>query len=214
MAAPTTPILDDFNRANGPSGTNWTAIFSATEPLPSIATNKLSNATGSAQSGYWNPSTFGGLNVETYGTLGAWPAGTPEHTLWVNMLGFSGSSIPTSGYALDMIVGSMAILKADGIGGLTTLTSLDPSAFLTSILGMWFNKVGTLLTGYTWDGSNWTSRISTTDGGTPFNAAGYIGLEIQGGSGTMTLDNFGGGTIGSAAETKLQQSVVSSGLSW
>jgi hypothetical protein len=54
--APYTPVLDDFNRADGGLGANWDTwwAFSA----GSIVGNKFESTTASP-GGYWNPTTFG-----------------------------------------------------------------------------------------------------------------------------------------------------------
>lgn len=186
MAAPTTPILDDFNRGDGPLGANWTAIFSTSEPLASIISSQAGQVSGTS-SGYWSPTTFA-ADQECYysgnGVLGQWDC-------WVRATGFHPTLIPDTGYVLDCAGdGQTATLyKADGIGGVTSIGSTTAG----NLRGLWVRAVGANIKAYAYDGAAWYSLLDITDSVSPFLNAGYIGFEMTGGG--ETIDNFGGGNI-------------------
>ena len=66
------PVLDDFNRANGAPGSNWTAdIRDFGIALPSIASNQLAR-NADFNDGWWNPTTFHAYQ-EVFCTISAMP---------------------------------------------------------------------------------------------------------------------------------------------
>ncbi|MGZ6950339.1 MAG: LVIVD repeat-containing protein, partial [Ilumatobacteraceae bacterium] len=60
-SAPTTPVLDNFNRANGPVGSSWSLIKPGTSFAPmNVSGNAAVDASTTAYAwNYWNPATFG-----------------------------------------------------------------------------------------------------------------------------------------------------------
>ena len=72
--APTTPVLDNFNRADGPAGANWSLI----RPTGFVAMNVSANAAVDPSStnyawNYWNSANFG-PNAEAYVTVAQYVA--------------------------------------------------------------------------------------------------------------------------------------------
>lgn len=58
MAAPSLSVLDDFNRANGGLGSNWTTGLYTGTVAPSISSNAVAGSVSFAEA-YWNPITPG-----------------------------------------------------------------------------------------------------------------------------------------------------------
>lgn len=60
MNFPTTPVLDDFNRANGGLGANWASPADPVGPnTPTIDTNVVIGPSGVFSSAYYSAETFG-----------------------------------------------------------------------------------------------------------------------------------------------------------
>ena len=212
MSAPTTPVVDNFNRADGPVGANWTAIIATPEPLFAIVSNKAVAAAGLfTRSGYWNPTTFGG-------TTDCWViwdaghgAGTPERDVWVRANTFNATTPPNAGYVLVIIPGFITIYKADGIGGVTLIANVV--TVTTSFVGQWLNITGTTLTAYTTtDGVAWTQQLTVVD--TTFAAAGYNGFEMTGSTVAQNADTFGGGNQSGPTAADIPFPPAGRGASW
>lgn len=195
MADPTTAVLDNFNRGNGPPGSNWTAIFSTSEPVPNITSNQIDVLGTVSGSGYWNVNTFG-PDTECYHTIGTLQV-VSEYDAWVRMSGFHASAIPDIGYVLNSNGTNLSLYKADGAGGVTQIGSTTTGL---TVLGLWLRAQGSNLKGYYWNGSAWVNVFNATD--STFSAAGHIGFEIASTSSNhATIDNFGGGALGQVITT-------------
>ncbi len=77
IAFPSTPVLDDFNRANGPVGSSWSG------PAFSVDANRLAPTAQDAW-GVWTPTAFGPTQ-EVYVTLSTVSASAPEHDLMLKL---------------------------------------------------------------------------------------------------------------------------------
>lgn len=185
--APTTSILDNFNRANNSTiGANYTAIFSTAEPLPALSSNAAFHSGGSTASAYWNGFTV--TDGEVYADF----TGGNVWNLWIRASGYDPNNSPTHGYVLKSDgSGNLSLYKSNGSGGLTQLGSTLTGL---TIQKLWLKAVGTAITGYTYDGSVWTQQFSVTD--SSHAGPGNIGFEIGGSGGsasgptTSVLDNF------------------------
>jgi len=196
MAAPTTPILDQFNRADQNLDTgNWAGPFTGTVGPLKILSNEVASMSGTyGTDSYWIAESFG-VDQEVYATCTVKPdpnEGSIFQGVWLPLRIIDphpGLSIH-SGYflAMDSQVGTddIYIYRFDsGAGTIIEGVSLEYSAgdkFL-------FRAVGSLLTGYRNDGGGWAEIISTVD--TTYVVGGWIGLHIEGSTGRW--DDFGGG---------------------
>lgn len=205
MAFPTTPILDDFNRADGALGANWTNPIEAGNPAPTVFSNAAVGTGSVFNDAYWNPSTF--LNVEVYCSI---PAAATSWAVGLLYARTNNEGPSTNDYKL-------VFHSTDGlniyrqIGGVDTGPLASDAATL-AVAGM---KVGMRVTNVGADifleiwadtGSGWTLRASATDTGAIASfpavaAAGHIGFDLYGDGASLTrsIDNFGGGTVSNSA---------------
>lgn len=54
-----TQLIDDFNRADGPLGANWSAASASSLPIITSNVMAIDGAVAVASAAYWNPATFG-----------------------------------------------------------------------------------------------------------------------------------------------------------
>ena len=184
------PVLDDFNRADGAPGANWGQAAS-TYSVPNIVSNQLDWF--QFPSAYWAASTFA-ANQEVFAKGVDTGAGLPEVGF---LLRFANPNTGTeSGYEVEAI--------SEGLGWAEAFrwdagarTSLGYSNFIvpTGDVYLAASIIGSTITLYSGtDGITWTSRQTWTD--TTYNRTGYIGLyAVNNNTLTSALDNFGGGTI-------------------
>lgn len=185
---PSAGSLDAFNRANGGLGASWaTLLFSA---APQILSNAVvPNSGGGFSGGVWTTGT--GADWEAYCDLVTLPSG------WkVALVGrFDNSTF--NGYSVEINSGGINILvNSSSFGGNATLFAAGDK------LGV--RMVGTTLTVYRYTAGAWnqTPVASVTDA--TLTGAGSIGFYIQdGGTNTVSIDNFGGGNYVSAPTTTL-----------
>lgn len=191
MPIPNNGILDNFNRADGSPGANW-SVAKNTYPVPNIISNELNWA--QFPSLYWNPTMFA-ADQEVYaktapgaggnrdvGFLLRWtsPGAGAENGYWLHCTAVS----PYYAELFKIVAGSATTL---GYFNFTT----DPTDVY-----FWATAIGSSIKLYgSPDGIYWTLRRTWTD--TTFAGAGYIGLYQQnnGGGPYPTLDDFGGGSI-------------------
>lgn len=194
---PTTSLLDDFNRADGALGANWSnKILASDSANMSILSNTLrgSDATSSA---YWSASQFG-PDIEAYLTYStASSSGTYIYAKMQNP-NVSGA---TDGYILGQTA-SVFLLRIDN----DVNTSLTPSISLVPANG---DSLGIRIEGsrvslwYKPSGGVWTERAASED--STYTSAGYIGIKEF--ATALRFDDFGGGTkvpLGDAAEVYLK----------
>lgn len=187
MAFPTTSVLDAFNRADaGSLGANWGGkLFSGDSAGCSIVSNEAQCT--ASQSDHWSAASFG-PDCEVYATVPS-TAG-PFGGIFVRIANpGTGTFIAYEVYVYQpsnvlqvyrIDNGTYVQLGAD----ITQTISNDDSAGI-EIVGDTINiyyKVGA---------GAWTFKDSRTDA--TYNAAGFIGIEGDGGS--FLFENFGGGTI-------------------
>ena len=179
---PTTPVLDDFNRANGPVGGLWVDDFATLQ----VNANQLIQTSGAATT-VWDGGVFG-PDQEVYVTLQQITPSSSEHDLMLKVQGTSWSA------------GHIEV-RYNATPGNVVVTTYQPS-------GGWIQR-GVITVTYTpgdrfgaranANGTVEVYRNSTQIGtastsGWPFNGAGgRLGLTL-GGATSSRLDNFGGGT--------------------
>jgi hypothetical protein len=196
-------LLDDFNRANGAIGANYTAMNGAVNFI--ITSNAAAVNAGAYSGSYWNPATFG-PDVQVHAEL-------PQHNLtngfaytalWLRM------SNPTAGtrtaYYLSTNTensGEMRINRQNSDGSTTVLDvtsgiGADWSTRSTNRLG--FEAEGTVLRGYHYNGTTWTLIVDydTTADSPKYTAAGSVGFDMFDSGSIHTLNDLYAGTISGA----------------
>lgn len=185
MAFPVSGILDDFNRADGPIGANWTSPATAEDTLtPTISSNQaafpdLSNG------GYWNVSTFG-PDCEVYSSV------PTEGGNIVHYLRITSPGALCDGYRLLWNTAFQRLQYFRWDNGVATQLGANDDTVVGPVSGnsVGADMVGSTLTAYINQGS-WAAYASRTD--STYSAAGYIGL--FGNNATVRRDDFGGGTV-------------------
>jgi len=185
---PSTPILDDFNRDDGPVGDNWNTPEGGTDGY--IVSQKLS-VPESGVGITWNE--YFGPGIEFFFTQ-------EEYTDVIYYWGvISNSANPTSGsyYSIDIytpLEGYHSFTLYDGNGDI--LRNLPYPATGDHIVGIRHLSDGQLFIFVYLDGV-WQLKYQTTN--LDFPIAGYIAFNGYGWSGGY-LDNFGGGNISGLPE--------------
>jgi hypothetical protein len=188
--APTTPVLDNFNRANGAVGSSWSVV----RPPVFAGMNVSGNAAVDSSSSqfawnYWNPSVFG-PDCEAYVTVSSYGL---SDSIRIGARASNGSATTHSGYYVAVSSGgAWSIIRIDNnvsttlASGVTqTLASGDKLAI--RIVGSVINALH-----YT-GGSGWQQVLSydTSSDNIRYSGAGLLALEFK----TSTLDDFGGGSL-------------------
>lgn len=191
---PTTPILDDFNRANeGPPMTGWTAYYSTGLK---VVSNQCAPNDNGGNAAYWTPA-MGGSDVECYVTIATMPANGGE-TAVLARLDPAGGGVNGDAYQ----VSHFPAAGTDSI----TIWRIDNSAYTS--LGSWSQElaagdgigircVGSTIEAWARISGVWTLIGSVTDatysGASPTNR---IALSNEGnGSSVARYDDFGGGVM-------------------
>lgn len=190
MAFPTTPILDDFNRADeNPIGGNWTnnALGEGADNQLKIVSNQLKAVTAATScEAYWNKNTFKGQLIEAYFTVVTKPGNTQRVSLsFLNTPGVSGQ---WDGYQLAWTdnagTDSLIIERVDNSVS-TTLASASQEYNNGDIIGFSISSDGVMkayLNG---------SVVATTSPDTTYSGSFYLAVTIR--DTTGIIDNFGGG---------------------
>jgi glucose/arabinose dehydrogenase len=186
---PSTPVVDAFNRADGAIGGSWAGQTAGL----TIASNRLT-ITGTDASTVWNGGTFG-ADQEAYVTLSSAVAGTPEQDLMLKVQGLSwdtghievrydatASKVYVTTYAPTQGWQTRATIAATYAAG----DRLGARALSDGTVEVYKNatKLGTAST------LGWAFQ----------SAGGRIGMTLVS-NGTTAVDDFGGGTIVSGANT-------------
>ena len=184
---PLTPLLDDFARANGSIGSNWTDQTTRF----SIASNALVPGTGDAYI-EWGMATFG-ANQEAFATFSTLAPGSNEHNLMLKTQGSTWSG------------GHIEVDYSPAAGSVRVSAFTPPSTWTTygTIPGVTFasgDQFGARALG---DGSVLVYRNGALVGsvsvaGWPFAAlGGRIGVSVYNSSASR-FDDFGGGNVPSS----------------
>jgi hypothetical protein len=184
MAGPTTGILDNYNRANGSAGANYTTYGSANITIDT-------NAAKGPGASFWNPTTFG-PDVEAYLTI-ADATGFIELDISVRMASISGSAYDGYiCYAFPQTGNATCAINRSDAGTLTQLgaTVDDPGVPATGDK-FFVEAIGSTITFYRNTGGAWYPILSRTDA--TYAAAGNIGYQVY--EGAARYDDFGGGTV-------------------
>lgn len=204
MAFPVTSVLDDFNRADGDPGSNWSPEILNNYLRLTIASNQLTDNSTAFESNYWNASQFG-PDCEVYCDIVAMPTNSfslvarmqnPDND--ASVVWYELSIDPTNSYLLKCSSGyaSRAQLGAN-LG--VAFSAGDKAGLEVS---------GSTITAYRYTGGSWSAIDSRTD--SDVSGAGYVGIILWNDS-TTTIDNFGGGSTSAAPEVVR---TVRSSLRW
>lgn len=180
---PTTPVLDDFNRPDGPVGAPW--IFAAGNL--SIVSNQAA-PTSPGFGVVWGGQSFG-PNQEAYVTIGPLATGAPEHDLNLKVQG--------TGEAVAEIE-----VRYDDVQHWVAVGTYDPAIgwqgnFVVPVQLVAGDRLGARAYG------NGTVQVYVNDaliGATDISfwqyhdQGGYIGMTLVGAQ-TSRLDDFGGGDV-------------------
>ena len=187
--APTTPVLDNFNRANGSVGSNWTVMHAGSFSTMNIANNVAVNPGSASQYAwnYWNPATFG-PDVEAYATVATYSG---NDTLRIGAR-VSVNSSTYNGYFVSIAANGLWSILRITAGTPTTLVSgvTDP---ISSGDQIGIRIVGSVITALHGTPAGWRPVLSYNTGNdaTRYTAAGLLSFEFR----TSTIDDFGGGGI-------------------
>jgi hypothetical protein len=209
---PTTPVLDNFNRANTgpPPSANWSQgpfDFTGGEGLQLSSNAIIRKATGSyRQDDYWNPTTFG-PDSEVYTTASTVGA-SDEIDLYLR--GTSIGSGTSNGYLLNINFSGNIWSLSKVTGGASTSLGNNFTQAISSGDSVGFSARGTNITAwYKASGGSWKPIGTASDG--IYSTAGNIGIGIAGTGGTV-LDNFGGGTQGSGLSVDSTGKLISKNI--
>lgn len=186
MAAPVTSILDNFNRANGAPGANWTLAVS-TYGVPNIVSNALDWPAFPSLA--W--ATQFAANQEAFVHI----VGTSTQVYF--LLRFAGLNTGAeSGYLVVGQPNDGAVEAFKWSSGAASAVSLgfENGVLLTTDLYLWAEIIGSSIKLYgSSDGVTYTLRKTWTD--STYDRSGYIGLHQANNVVPSSLDDFGGGTI-------------------
>lgn len=187
MSFPTTSVLDNFNRADGALGANWSAAGAvpAYTGGAAVVSNQCSNTGVADDSRIWAASVFG-PNSEAYFTFESNGGYKGVILRLVNA-----NTTSASGY---MVLFDNNFYRIDNNVATSIGTYSGAAAWNTGVkLGA--SIVGSTLTAYQDTGGGFAALTGTVTDAT-YSAAGGIGFYL---TTTSPLDDFGGGTVGGAA---------------
>jgi hypothetical protein len=187
--APTTPVLDNFNRANGGAGLNWSLIRPSGFANMNISGNAAVNSSASLFAwNYWNVANFG-PNCEAYVTVASY--GTSD-VIRIGARVTGGTNAHSGYYVAVSATGGWSILRIDN-GASVTLAS-GPTQSISASDKIGIRIVGSVVTAlhYT-TAAGWVQVLTynTSSDAVRYTAAGRLALEFK----TSTLDDFGGGAL-------------------
>lgn len=186
MTFPTTPILDNFNRADGPIGANWFIPSPWNSPL--VSSNTCINPGTDGTQATWD-TIMAGADCEVYITVITVSA-ADSFDLWARC---SSKSFLT-GDAYNLYIdpaGTWTLYRYESPASFTVLATGAISIGTGDSVGM--SVVGDLVTAYFKDsGGSWAELGHATDA--IITAAGYISFDLNPNV-SMAVDDFGGGTI-------------------
>lgn len=189
MSSMTTPILDNFNRADGAVGSNWTSPVWTGDGSFSVISNQFGAVSGTTISMYWSASSFS-EDQEAYVTIMTPPANDSANVVSVYCrLSGQGTASPTYYAAtLRKLSGTDTVTIERVIGGTVTAIGSAKSIEFASGDGLALTCVGGVIASWRRSGSTWVfiDAVNNTD----ITGGGYIGIESRQ---VARLDDFGGG---------------------
>lgn len=196
MPFPTTPILDTFTGADeNPITTNWTCPLWSTDGNLRRLSNALTKPGASFDSGYYDLATFG-PNCEIWGTLVTKTTTDLDYIRLCARMTDAGTATP-DGYSLHVETRAAGndkwtITRIDN-GGPVPI-GVSPEQEVANGDGIGLSIIGDQLEAWHRASGIWSLLFTRTD--STYSTAGYLGVDMKGGAGTIVFDDFGGGTIG------------------
>lgn len=189
MSSMTTPILDNFNRADGSVGSNWTSPVWTGDGSFLVIGNQFGATSGTTISMYWNATSFS-ADQEAYVTVMTPPANDSSNVVSVYCrLSGQGTASPTYYAAtLRKLSGTDTVTIERVISGTITAIGSAKSIEFASGDGLALTCVGGVIASWRRSGSTWIfiDAVNNTD----IAGGGYIGIESRQ---VARLDDFGGG---------------------
>lgn len=188
---PSTPVLDDFDRSDGPLGAAWSVLYTIDgSGRLQIASHQAMAPTGLQQAEYYTAQALG-PDCEVWLEYPVAPSGGTE--LYARLSNFADGLY--DGYAIYYEPGYLEIYRQDGEDSTTLVqgevTLGDGDALL-------LRCVGPALTAEARIDGVWQAVLSVLDA-EPVVGAGYGGFAAADGDVTR-YDNFAGGTLGVTVE--------------
>lgn len=200
MAFPTLGIIDSFTRANeDPVANGWLGPIFTGEPQLKVVSNQLlPNTAGAEGNSYWNTSM--GPDIEAYITLTSALAASARVIFYFRCT--VGASV--NGYRVQFrnLAGDHLILIDKMTANVNSQlgANIDPADTFASGDSFGAEMIGDTITAYYKPAAGaWTNMGSRTD--TTYTGAGFSGISLVGSA--VTADNFGGGTISTAARPQI-----------
>lgn len=206
MPFPVTPILDNFNRADGGLGTNWTSPVPSTDATPTILTNVVIAGSGVFASSYWNRLTSIG-ETECYCTVPAVSTGFSQVEIYGRLTTVGAGT--TNGYSGKFDVsGGIDVTRYVNGGSSGSLLHLTGNTAAGHKCGIAVKTSGSNYVIEVWKdtGSGWSQLGAYTDVGrassNPVLGSGTIGFR-EFGDATVgrSIDDFGGGAPVEVSDT-------------
>jgi hypothetical protein len=190
MPFPTTPIIDDFNRADeNPIGGNWTnnALGEGADNQLRIVSNQLKAVTAATSCEmYWNKDIFNGQIIEAYFTVITKPGTSQRFSL--GFLQNPGVAGQWDGYQAawqeESGTDSLLIERVDNSAG-TTLASTTVEFNANDVIGFSRSSSGVFTV--------WQNGVSvlSSSADTTYTGGFYLSVTIR--DTTGVIDNVGGG---------------------
>lgn len=187
MAYPTTPVIDDFNRANGGLGASWSGRINSGDNDPTIVSNVLDVPNASA---VWAASFSN--DQEAYLTVTALGGAADVAEVWCRITGEATTS--PNGYVARTTFNGVGSINME----LYKVTAATPVQLSTTFTGAFVvgNKfgieaIGTQISFYQFSGGSWAQRVTATDATWASGKIGFFGTQN---AANTHMDDFGGGS--------------------
>lgn len=193
LPLPATPLLDDFNRADGPLGSSWAQI--TTQGTLGIQGNVVKKTSGGLGLYYWTPASYGPDSEAYLDSAGVGCCQQLQETVRLYLRVQSVAPAAFNGYELISwfgITGNGWWIRKYVDGAFTDLAQTGAGEWGH----MLFRATGTTLEGWgSNDGVNWSLVLQASD--STYQGAGRIGFAVE--NTVPSADNFGGGTLGGSS---------------
>ncbi len=180
---PQSPILDDFNRANGSLGPNWNKMTGGFVDFTISASEAVDPSPSTFAWDYWAARQFG-PDSEAYVTIKTISADTVR--VCARMI--NPTNATRSGYCVQEAGNSWTIRRIDS--GLANQIGTTATQTVGAGARIGITVVGTTITAWYSPSATagWTQILAATD--STYQGTGYIAVEAR----ASHIDNFGGGT--------------------
>lgn len=186
MGFPNTPVLDNFNRADGALGPNWNGPSFGDGNNLTISSNAVTSSNVSFSAMCWVAASVG-TDFEVYMDLPVLPL--PTGTSRVIVSNSATASTGLLGYYLVANPTTPSFQLSDAADGSNIGAAIAQAISAGDSFG--FNRIsGTITIWYRPSAGSWTALGTRND--SRYNGPFFIGIEMS--DNTQRGDNFGGGT--------------------